>query len=158
MEKQAAAALGEPVMDGVILLARGAAKEIRKNVAPSALGGLTGSLSRVAVDKMTKDTTPTGNVVRQDQGRGAFLGLTASHLVLFVTEDGRFRQKLGEQIASFNPGDVDRFEFGKAAAGVGTLDIVSVNGERWCYEYSKMVSKKLVRMAEATRALVVEVD
>jgi hypothetical protein len=155
MEKDAAQALGEPVMEGVILMARGAVKEIRKG---AAFGGLVGSLTRVAADKLTKDTTPDSEIIRLDQGRGAFLGLTSSRMVLFVTEDGRFKQKLGPQIATFSPGDVDRFEFGKAAAGVGTVDIVSTNGDRWCYEFSKIARKKLVRMAEATRALIVEVD
>ncbi len=158
MEKHAAVALGEPVMEGVILLARGAAKKMRKDIAPAALGGLVGSLARVAADKMTKDTNPSETVVRNDLGRGAYLALTASRLAIFATEEGRFKQKLGEQLASFNPGEVDRFELGKAAAGVGTLDIVSVNGDRWCYEYSKMTGKKIARMAEATRTLVVEID
>lgn len=157
MNKDAAAALGEPIMEGVILLARGAAKKMRKDVAPAALGGLAGSLARVAADKITRDTTPVGPV-RNDLGSGAFLALTASRLVIFSVEAGRFRQRLGEQLTSFSPGEVDRFEIGKAAAGVGTLDIVSVAGDRWCYEYSKVVAKKLVRMAEATRALIVDAD
>ncbi len=157
MNKHAAVALGEPVMEGVILLPRGMAKKLRKDVAPAALGGLAGSLARVAADKLTKDTNPVG-VVRNDLGRGAFLALTASRLVIFSTESGRFRQRLGDQLGSFSPGEVDRFEFGKAAAGVGTLDIVSVSGDRWCYEYSKVMAKKLSRMAEASRALIVEAD
>jgi hypothetical protein len=156
MQKDAAAALNEPVMEGVILLARGSAKEFRKQ-APGALGGLTGTLARVAADHMTKDTTPV-DVVRNDLSQGAFLALTASRMVIFSTATSRFRQKLGEQIATFQPGEVDRFEFGKAAAGVGTLDIVTVTGDRWCYEYSKMIAKKLTRIAQATQALVVEVD
>ena len=43
MDKQAAEVLGEPVMDGVILLPRGAAKKYRKTVAPAAIGGLAGA-------------------------------------------------------------------------------------------------------------------
>jgi hypothetical protein len=157
MEKQAAASLGEPIMESVILLPRGMAKDIRKNIAPGAIGGLAGTLARVAADKITKDTDP-GDVARNDLKLGAFVVLTASRFVIFSTLPSRFRQKLGDQIGSFLPGELDRFEFGKAAAGIGTLDIVATNGERWCYEYSKIMSRKLNRMAEATRALVVEVD
>ncbi len=157
MDKQAAEVLGEPVMDGVILLPRGAAKKYRKTVAPAAIGGLAGSLARVAADRMTKDTSPVGDV-RNTNDEGAFLALTASHLVLFETISGRLRQKLGAELARFSPGDLVSFEVGAAAAGVGTLDIVAANGDRWVYEFSKVVKRKIARLAEAAQAQVVDVD
>jgi hypothetical protein len=154
MEKQAAAALGEPVVDGVILLARGSAKKMRSQVSP--VGGLVGvAISRVAADRLTKDTTPATPAPGGYTG-GAFLALTSSRLVLFSSSSGVFKQKLGEQLAEYRPGEIDRFEFGKAAAGVGTLDLISTDGDRWAFEFSKVVRKKLVRMAEASKALVVE--
>jgi hypothetical protein len=156
MEKQAAEVLGEPVMDGLILLARGAARKIRKDIAPAALGGLTGSLARVAADKMTKDTSPTDEVSNPDL-RGGFLALTASSVVLFDTEDGRFRQKLGREIARFAPGDLATVELGAAATGVGTVDLIDRSGKRWVYEYSKVMGRKLNRIAEAAQANVVDV-
>lgn len=157
MDKQAAEVLGEPVMDGVILLPRGAAKKYRKTVAPAAIGGLAGTLARVAADRMTKDTSPAGEV-RNTNDEGAFLALTASQLVLFETISGRLRQKLGAELARFSPGDLVRFEVGAAAAGVGTLDIVAANGDRWVYEFSKVVKRKVTRLAEAAQAQVVDVD
>jgi hypothetical protein len=142
IEKDAIAVLGEPVIEGVILLARGATKKIRAS---------GGALANV----LTKDTTPVAPAPGGYDG-GAFLTLTASRLVLFGSVSGFFKQKLGEQLAQFNPGEVDRFEFGTAAAGVGTLDIVGTNGDRWAFEFSKVSQKKLVRIAEASRALVVD--
>ncbi len=149
MDKHAAAAIGEPVIDGVILLARGSAKKYRGQVAP--IGGVVG----VVVARATKDTTPETPAPGGYTG-GAFLALTSSRLVLFSTISGVFKQKLGEQLTEYRPGEIDRFEFGKAAAGIGTLDVVSVNGDRWAFEFSKVSHKKLVRMAEATKTLVVE--
>jgi hypothetical protein len=157
MDKAVETVLGEAVMDGVVLLPRGAAKQIRKDATPGALGGLAGFLSRVAVDKLTKDTRPEG-MVRNPELRGAFLALTSSRLCLLDLEKGFLKQKVGGLSQSFSSGHVDRFEFGKAAAGVGTLDIVTPDGDRWVFEFSKVSAKKLQRMAEAIQAHVVEVD
>ena len=126
-------------------------------MAPAAIGGLAGTLARVAADRMTKDTSPAGEV-RNTNDEGAFLALTASQLVLFETISGRLRQKLGAELARFSPGDLVRFEVGAAAAGVGTLDIVAANGDRWVYEFSKVVKRKVTRLAEAAQAQVVDVD
>ena len=155
MDDQAAQVLGEPVIDGVILLARGAAKKLRAN-SGAVGGGLLGSVvARAAGDKLSKDTTPS-QPSPNDYSGGGYLAVTPSRLVLFSTEDGRFKQKLGSPLAVFSPGDVDCFEFGKAAAGVGTLDIVTASGDRWAFEYSKMVRKKLTRMAGAAGAAIVD--
>jgi hypothetical protein len=154
MEKDAAAVLSEPVVEGVILLARGAAKKIRSQTA--GIGGLIGgAIIRSASDRLTKDTAAETLAPGGYTG-GAFLALTSSRLVLFSTQDGRWKQKLGDALAEFQPGQVDRFEFGKAATGVGTLDLLTTDGDRWAFEYSKVVKKKLVRMAEASRAMVVD--
>ena len=154
MDKHASVALGEPVLEGVILLARGFAKKTRSNA--TGIGGILGGvLSRVSADKLTKDTTPEVPPPNNYRG-GAFLALTASKLVLFATVEGRFKQTLGDQLAQFNPGQIDRFEFGGAAAGVGTIDLVSSDGDRWAFEYAKVARKKLVRMAEASQAIVSE--
>jgi hypothetical protein len=154
MDKEASTALGEPVLESVILLARGFTKKTRSR--STGLGGVLGSvLSRVAADKLTKDTTPEQLPPNGYLG-GGFLVLTASKLVLFATDEGRFKQTLGEQLAQFYPGQVDRIEFGKAGAGVGTIDLVSSDGNRWAFEYSKVMHKKLLRMAEASQAIVTE--
>jgi hypothetical protein len=155
MEKEAAEALGEPLLEGVILLARGATKTIRANTG-SAIGGLLGgAVARLANDKLSKDTTPDQPAPNNYNG-GGYLVLTATKVVLFGTGDGRWKQTLGERLASFTSGDIDRFEFGKAGAGVGTLDVLTTGGDRWSFEFSKVVKKKLARIAESAGALVVE--
>jgi hypothetical protein len=155
MEKEAAGALGEPVLEGVVLLTRGATKKIRASAGPVG-GGLLGSVvGRLANEKLSKDTTPEQPAPNNYTG-GGYLALTATKVVLFGTGDGKWKQSLGEQLASFAPGDIDRFEFGKAGAGVGTLDVLTTGGDRWCFEFSKVVKKKLVRIAESAGALVAE--
>jgi hypothetical protein len=155
MEKEAAEVLGEPVLEGVVLLARGATKKMRASAGPVG-GGLLGSVvARLANEKLSKDTTPDQPAPNNYNG-GGYLVLTATKVVLFGPGDGRWKQTLGEQVASFVSGDIDRFEFGKAGAGVGTLDVLTTGGDRWSFEFSKVVKKKLVRIAEAAGALVVE--
>jgi hypothetical protein len=155
MEKEAAEILGEPVLEGVILLARGATKKMRASAGPVG-GGLLGSVvTHLAKDKLSKDTTPKQPAPNNYDG-GGYLVLTATNVVLFGAGDGKWKQSLGEQLASFAPGDIDRFEFGKAGAGVGTLDVLTTGGDRWSFEFSKVVKKKLVRIAESAGALVVE--
>jgi hypothetical protein len=150
MEKAAAALLGEPIVEGVMLLKRGAVKGMRTPV-----GGLVGILAVAAADKLRKDTTPVEPAPNGYAG-GGYLALTATKLVLFAVEDGRFKQSLGQVLAEFLPGQIDRFEYGKAAIGVGTLDLVGVSGDRWAFEFSGVSRKKLNRMAEAANALIVE--
>jgi hypothetical protein len=153
MNDHAAEALGETIIEGVILLERGATKRIRANTSP-VLGGLLGSaLARFGNDKLTKDTTPSQAAPNNYAG-GGFLALTPTRVVLFGAADGRLKQKLGSQLASFSPGDIDRFEFGTAGAGVGTLDIVTTGGDRWAFEFSKVMKRKLIRIAEAANAIV----
>lgn len=155
MEKEAAEILGEPVLEGVVLLARGSTKKMRANTG-GAVGGLLGSaVARLANDKLSKDTTPDQPAPNNYNG-GGYLVLTATKVVLFGAGDSRWKQTLGEQVASFASGDIDRFEFGKAGAGVGTLDVLTTGGDRWSFEFSKVVKKKLVRIAESAGALVVE--
>jgi hypothetical protein len=155
MEKEAAVALGEPVLEGVILLARGATKKIRANTG-AVTGGLLGSaVAQLANNKLSKDTTPAQAAPNNYNG-GGYIVLTATRVVLFGAGDSKWKQTLGEQLASFVSGDIDRFEFGKAGAGVGTLDVLTTAGDRWSFEFSKVVKKKLVRIAESAGALVVE--
>lgn len=150
MEKDAVALLGEPVVESSILLKRGAVKTMR---AP--IGGVVGFLAVAAAAKLRKDATPVQPAPNGYAG-GGYLVLTATKLVLFAVEDGRFKQSLGEVLAEFLPGQIDRFEFGKAAIGVGTLGLIGVSGDRWAFEFSAVSRKKLNRMAEATNALIVE--
>jgi hypothetical protein len=145
MEKEATAILGEPILEAVILLKRGAVKSMRMPV-----GGLVGTLA----SKLRKDTTPITPAPNGYAG-GGFLVLTDTRLALFAVEEGRFKQSLGEVLAEFLPGQIDRFEFGKAAVGMHTLDLVSVSGDRWAFEGSVVIRKKLNRMAEASNALIV---
>jgi hypothetical protein len=155
MEKEAAAVLGEPVLEGLVLLARGATKKMRAN-AGAVGGGLLGSvITHLAKDKLSKDTTPEQPAPNNYNG-GGYLVLTATKVVLFGAGDGKWKQTLGEQLASFASGDLDRFEFGKAGAGVGTVDVLTTSGDRWSFEFSKAFKKKLVRIAESAGALVVE--
>jgi hypothetical protein len=149
MEKNAAEKLGEPIAEGVILLKRGAVKNMRVPI-----GGLVGVLAVAVADKLRKDTTPVEPAPNGYCG-GGYLALTSTRLVLFSVEEGRFKQSLGDILAEFPPGQIDRFEYGKAAAGVGTLDLVGVNGDRWAFEFSAVSRKKLNRMATATNALIV---
>jgi hypothetical protein len=147
MEKMASAFLGEPVLEGLILLPRGSAKKYR-----ASSGGVLG---RIASEKLTKDTTPEV-AAPGDFNSHAYIALTASRVTLFAVINGVFKSKLGEQIRQFYPGQIDRFEFGAAAAGVGTLDIITSTGDRWAFEYSKPFKRKIVRIAEAVNAIVVD--
>jgi hypothetical protein len=155
MEKPAAEALGEPIVEGVILLARGAVKKMRATAAP-AVGGLLGSaVARLANDKLTKDTTPEQPAPNNYNG-GGYLVLTPTRVALFEVVNGTFKANLGPQLAVFLPGEIDRFELGKAGSGVGTLDILTTSGDRWAFEFSKISKKKLVRIAEGAKAIVVD--
>jgi hypothetical protein len=145
MEKEASALLGEPILESVILLKRGSVKNMRMPI-----GGLIGVLA----SKLRKDTTPIAAAPNAYSG-GGFLVLTETRLALFAVEEARLRQSLGELLAEFLPGQLDCFEFGKAAVGMFTLDLVSVSGDRWAFEGSAILRKKLNRMAEASTALVV---
>jgi hypothetical protein len=145
MEKEASAVLGEPIVEVAILLKRGAVKNMRMPI-----GGLVGILA----SKLRKDTTPIAPAPNGYDG-GGLLALTDTRLALFALEQGFAKHSLGELLAEFLPGQLDRFEFGKAAVGMFTLDLVSVTGDRWAFEGSAVLRKKLNRMAEASNALVV---
>jgi hypothetical protein len=116
LARDALAALGEPVMEGVLIATRSGP---------------------------------------DDHQAGAYVALTASRLVIFSTVKRQRGQEMGAQIASFFPGELDRFEFGTPVAGATTMDIVAVTGERWCFECSTLTTRKLTWMAETTRAQVV---
>ena len=145
MQNEASAVLGEPILEAVALLKRGAVKNMRMPI-----GGLLGTL----VSKLRKDTTPEVAAPNGYAGAG-YLVLTDTRLALFAVDEGRFKQTLGDMLAEFLPGQIDRFEFGRAAVGMHTLDLVSVTGDRWAFEGSAVIRKKLNRMAEASNALVV---
>jgi hypothetical protein len=148
MKKQVAQIAGEPLLDGVFLAASGSYQKRRKQTWPG-LFGLAGYFAAEAVDKKTTVVTPAPDVNRRDQACGAYLARTASHLLLVRAEQGFARHHIREQLARLEPGDLARFEFGRLAIAFGTLEMVSVNGERWCYEFSKKDRKKLISMAEA---------
>jgi hypothetical protein len=152
MDKQAAEALGEPVISSCILLESGATKKMRKNMAP--MGGAIG-IAAVAVANKLKNDDSVEPEMTAYAGSG-YLALTPSRLALFAVESGFLKQKLGEQLASFLPGELDRIIFGKAAAGVGTIKLITTEGQRYTFEYSKVGKRKLARIAEASQALVID--
>jgi hypothetical protein len=153
MDKQAAQVLGEPVIEGVILLESGAAKKMRKNSA--GIGGVVGIAVASVVSEIQSRRESDEPELADFSGPG-FLALTTSRVVLFSTQSSFLKQKLGDEIASFRAGELDRVVFSKAAAGVGHLDLISTAGMRYSFEFSKVSKKKLVRIAEASQALVID--
>jgi hypothetical protein len=152
MDKQATQQLAEPVIDSAILMASGAAKQIRR-AAGGAVGGVVG-IATAAIANELADRRSANDPIDSDYSGGGFLALTATRLALFATEKGRFKDKLADPLASFGPGELDRMEFGTAAAGVGRVSLVSTTGQRWTFEFSKLMKKKLVRMATSVNATV----
>jgi hypothetical protein len=156
MKKQAEQIVGEPLLDGVLLVASGSYQVYRKRV--WRIFGVVGFVAAKVANKKTDEIMPGPHPMRRDQDCGAYLGHTTNTLFLVRSEEGLARHHLHEQIARFAPGDLDRFEFGRLATAVGALTIVSNAGERWCYEFSKRDRKKLIAMAEACGVAVVRPD
>jgi hypothetical protein len=144
MEKEASAHLGEPVTAGVILLASGAARKMRRQ---AAVGGLVGTAVTAVLKRREKDEAPADDVIGREGG--AFLVVTPTRVVLFGIVSGKFRQTLGEPEATFRRGDLAAIELGKAAAGVATVDLVLADQRRYCFEISKLFTKKLQPVADA---------
>jgi hypothetical protein len=147
MKKDAAQVLGEPVTEDLILLARGASRKIRRQMG-GAVGGLVAA-------RMSKDTTPD-QPAPEDYNRGGFLVSTPTRIALLALDDGRLKQKLGDVLATFSPGDLDRIEIGKAAIGVKTVDLLTTSGDCWSFELSKVAMKKLRSIAATQNVPVVD--
>jgi hypothetical protein len=144
MEKDASAQLGEPVNAGVLLMASGAVKKMRKQ---AAIGGLVGTAVTAVLNRREKQGEAADDVI--DHEGGAFLAVTPTRVVLFSVVTGKLRQKLGEPVATFRRGDLAAIELGKAAAGVATVDLVLADRRRYCFEISKLFTKKLQPAADA---------
>ena len=146
MEKDASAQLGEPVTAGVLLMASGGLKEIRRKA--GTMGGLVGIATHVVASRR-HDEPPAMTPGVVDHEGGGFLAVTPTRVVLFSVEVGKLRQKLGSPVATFRRGDLSGIELGKAGAGVSTVDLVLTDHRRYCFELSKPFTKRLRPVADA---------
>jgi hypothetical protein len=145
VNKDASAQLNEPVTSGVLVMASGAAKKIRRQTA--AAHGLAGVAVAAFMNRQTAGPTDAPEVIEPEGG--GFIAVTPTRVVLFSVESGFLRQKLGKAVATFHRGDLAGIELGKAAAGVATVDLVLADHRRIRFELSSFFTKKLQPVADA---------
>jgi hypothetical protein len=145
MNKDASAQLSEPVTAGVLLMASGAAKKLRRQT--GAAHGLAGVAIAAFMNRQSDTATDTAEVI--DFDGGGFIAVTPTRVVLFSVDSGLWRQKLGKPVATFHRGDLAGIELGKAALGIATVDLVLADRRRIRFELSSMFTKKLQPVADA---------
>ena len=126
MEHEVAAQLGEPVTSSVKLMPSGALKSGRKSMR---FGG-----SGAAAKAMFSDPT--------------LLASTPTRLTLFKLKPGGLKDSLGDQVFAVPHADVQAFEIGKAGFGMGAVGITLRDGQRFDFEFSKVIGKKVREIAQ----------